>query len=44
MFNFFKKTPKLEFVSLLPEITQLMPIEPATNIKFEWVKKAVQDY
>ena len=44
MFNFFKKKPELEFVSLLPEVTQLMPIEPTSNIKFDWVKKAVQDY
>ena len=44
MFNIFKKKPKLEFVSLLPEVTQLMPIEPTTNVKFDWVKKAVQDY
>lgn len=43
MFNFFKK-PKLEFVCLLPEVKQIMPIVPAKEISFEWTKKALSDY
>ena len=45
MFNFFrKKEPLLEFVSLLPEVAQLMPIEPTKDVKFNWVKEAIKDY
>ena len=44
MINFFKKKPKLQFVSFLPELTQLMPIESSKNIKFKWVKNALADY
>jgi hypothetical protein len=44
MFNFFKKKTQLEFVSLLPEVTQLMPIVPTKDVKYNWVKKAVDDY
>ena len=42
MINFFKKKPKLQFVSFLPELTQLMPIESSKNINgFKWVKNAL---
>lgn len=44
MFNFFKKTEKLEFVSLLPEMTQLMPIEPSRQVSYNWLKEAMADY
>jgi hypothetical protein len=45
MFNFFrKKEPVLEFVSLLPEVAQLMPIEPSKDVKYNWVKEAMKDY
>lgn len=43
MFNFLRK-PKLEFVSLLPEVAQLMPIEPSKNVSYKWVKEALSDY
>lgn len=43
--NLFKrKDPKIEFVSLLPEVAQIMPIEPAKNIKYDWLKRAREDY
>ena len=44
MFNWFKKKPKIEFVSLFPEITQIMPIVPAGKIKFNWTKSAIEDW
>ena len=44
MLNFFKKKSKLEFVSLIPELTQLMPIESTKDVKFKWVKSALADY
>lgn len=43
MINFFKK-PQVEFVTLIPEVMQIMPITPARDIKFDWVKEALADY
>ena len=43
MFNFFKKNPQIEFISLNPALTQLMPIEPAKKVNRDWLKKAIFD-
>ena len=44
MFSFFKKKPKVEFVALLPEVNQIMPIIPASKMKFDWIKPAMEDW
>ena len=44
MVNFFKKKPKIEFVSINPSVTQLMPIEPAKNVSRVWLKKVIKDF
>ena len=45
MFNIFKKeNPKLEFVSLRPELTESMPMLPASKQQFKWAKEAIADY
>ena len=44
MFNFLKKNPKIEFVSLIPSVAQIMPIIPAAEVKRSWLKKAAEDY
>jgi hypothetical protein len=44
VFNWFKKKPKVEFVCLFPEIKEIMPITPASKIKFDWIKPAIDDW
>ena len=44
LFKFFKKKPTVDFVALLPEVAQIMPIEPAKNVKFSWLKEAMANY
>jgi|TARA_X000000950_G_scaffold30789_1_gene33300 hypothetical protein len=44
MLNFFSKKPKLEFVSLMPEVAELMPIIPAREQNFKWTKSALDHY
>lgn len=39
-----KPQNKLEFVSLLPEVTKIMPIIPASKQQYNWVKKAYENY
>ena len=39
-----KPQSKVEFVSLLPEVTEIMPIIPATKQQYNWVKKAYENY
>jgi len=41
---FKRKEPKVEFVSLLPEVAQIMPIEESKNVKYKWWADAVADY
>ena len=40
----FNKRPKLEFFSLIPEVTKLAPIVPAYTIKQNWFEKATQEF
>lgn len=42
--KFFKSNSKIEFVSLYPEMDKLMPIEPASNIKRQWIIDSSRDY
>lgn len=44
MFKFFKKDPKLEFVSIIPSVTQIMPIEPSKSVSRSWLRKVVRDF
>jgi len=44
MFNIFNKKSKLEFVSLIPELTQTMPIIEAKKQSYTWYKDALQNY
>ena len=39
-----KPQSKVEFVSLLPEVTEIMPIIPASKQQYNWVKKAYENY
>ena len=40
----FKKRPKLEFFSIVPEITKLAPIMPAHQYKPKWFNKAQEEF
>jgi hypothetical protein len=40
----FNKRPKLEFFSLIPEVTKLAPIVPAYEIKQRWFEKVTEDF
>jgi len=42
-FKIFKK-PKLEFVALLTEVAQIMPILPASKHQWQWAKDALENY
>jgi hypothetical protein len=40
----FNKRPKIEFFSLIPEVTKLAPIIPAYEFKHVWFEKATKDF
>lgn len=40
----FNTVPKLEFVSLIPEIAHLAPIVPATEARPHWMDNAIRNY
>lgn len=43
--NLFKRNKeKVEFVSLLPEVAQTMPIIPASKQQWKWAKEALENY
>lgn len=44
VYNFFKKTKKIEFVSLVPGVQDAYPVTPASNFRPKWTELALSDY
>jgi hypothetical protein len=43
MFNFFNKTPTIEFISSIEGVEELMPIIPASEYKRPWAARLLED-
>lgn len=44
LINKFKKTPKLEFSCLIPEVVKTMPIIESNQINFDWLRTAISNW